>query len=100
MIQQGLFDTPPPFVRDSDTSKAAAESMKKSAHTLRAQVLDLIRKAGVAGMTCDEAEAILNLKHQTCSARFAELKKSRLIIHDGTKRPTRSGRAAKAWRVL
>ena len=49
--------------------------------------------------TCDRAESILGLSHQTCSARFSDLKKEGLI-EPTTRRKTRSGRWAMAWRKV
>ena len=49
--------------------------------------------------TCDEAEIQLGMSHQTCSARFADLKRAGLI-EPTTRRKTRSGRWAMAWRKV
>lgn len=84
-----------PFVVGSATSKAAAKSMVKSAANIRESVFDLIESADL-GVTCDEAEVTLNLKHQTCSARIRELALAGRIHQNGT-RPTRSGCAAAVW---
>ena len=47
--------------------------------------------------TCEEAEEVTGMSHQTCSARFADLKRLGLI-EPTTRRKTRSGRWAMAWR--
>ena len=47
------------------------------------------------GLTCDEAERMLSMRHQTCSARFTELVKERRLIRLDDRRPTRSGRPAR-----
>ncbi len=58
------------------------------------------------GPTCDEAEVLTGLPHQSCSARFTGLKDKGRIVwrHDPEKpgntplrRPTRSGRGARVW---
>lgn len=78
----------------TDTSAAAAESMKTKAPLLRDRVLESIRARHSEGMTCDEAEVALGLSHQTCSARFNELVARSEIVDSGNRRPTRSGRKA------
>ena len=91
--------TPPPAV-DVDTSIAAAESMKPHVGTMRERVLERVRRSGTSGLTCDEAEVSLGLSHQTCSARFRELSKARVIVDSGVRRPTRSGRKAVVYVTL
>jgi hypothetical protein len=46
------------------------------------------------GLTCDEAEIFLNMSHQTCSARFADMKKKGWLLPTGQQRLTRSGSKA------
>lgn len=79
-----------------DTSIYAAESFSpEQLGKLRFKVLDLVRKAGRLGMTCDEVEDALAMRHQTASARIYELHYRYGLLHDsGTRRPTRSGRMA------
>lgn len=86
----------PPFVRDSETSRDAAESMTDHVGGLRKQILDVI-KASPTGLTCDECEALLGMRHQTASARVRELRGLELIVDSGEKRKTRSGRNAVVW---
>lgn len=50
------------------------------------------------GGTCDEAEVELKMPHQTCSARFSELKSDNEIEFLG-KRKTRSGCNASVYQV-
>ena len=98
--QTSLFDGEAPYVRSSKTSKAAAKSLQKKPETLptlRMMVLQLVKKAGDRGRTCDELEAITKMRHQTCSARFNELHNKDLILDSGTTRATRSGRQAVVW---
>jgi len=49
--------------------------------------------------TCEEAEEVTGMSHQTCSARFADLKRLGLI-EPTMRRKTRSGRWAMAWRKV
>lgn len=86
-----------PFVSGSDTSRAAAESVEESLENLRTLVLKRIRRSGKRGMTCDEVEVQLDLRHQTASARVRELFVKGQIIDSGERRTTRSGRAAVVW---
>lgn len=65
---------------------------------LRAAVLNCIVVAGDRGRTCYEVEQALWIKHQTCSARFAELKRAGLISATGQRRRTDGG-TAKVWVV-
>lgn len=82
-----------PYVRGSDTSKAAAESVQPIQGDLRRRVYESIARAGSRGMTCDEVEQATNLKHQTASARVRELFQLGRLRKVG-KRPTSSGRQA------
>jgi hypothetical protein len=81
------------------TSVAAADHIAPQAATLRAAVLAAIRATGADGMTCDEVEVCLSMKHQTASARVNELSRGAKIVDSGTSRPTRSGCQAIVWVV-
>jgi hypothetical protein len=61
---------------------------RKDADFLR--ILELLRDHP-DGLTCDEAERLLAMSHQTCSARFADMKRRGWISPNGPKRPTRNG---------
>ena len=95
------FNATPSHVRDCEPSRDAADSIKGQVPNLQLKILDCIR-AMPGGLTCDEAENILDIRHQTCSARFRELAScqppliKKLVLEDGTyaKRKTRSGRGA------
>lgn len=67
----------------NDVSRAARAQSAPRASADRTAILDFIRQRGVDGATCDEAELHLGLPHQTCSARFHDLKDDRR----GTRRP-------------
>jgi hypothetical protein len=62
-----------------------------------AAVLRFMRS--VPDATCDEVEVALNMKHQTCSARFCDLKRCG-HIRPTVRRPTRSGCMAQAWAIV
>lgn len=84
-------DAPLPPHNGRPTSKAAAASVAESAESMRAEIMRLFDRLGDYGATCDEAEQALRLRHQTCSARIAELKKAGSIVDSGRTRKTRSG---------
>lgn len=86
----------------TDTSVAAAKShTEENTKTLRARVYVYVAARSIdgAGVTSDEAEAALRLSHQTCSARFNELRNAGLIVDSGNRRATRSGRKAAVYIV-
>ena len=85
-----------PYVRGSDTSKAAADSMQPHLGNLEARVLSVIR-SGPDGRTDDEVEVITELSHQSASARRRGLVLKGLVKDSGTRRKTRSGRTAVVW---
>lgn len=80
-----------------ETSRAAAESVRDAVPVLRERVYQHVCAAGAYGVTCDEAEGTLSLRHQTCSARFCELHTTGRIVDSTCRRRTRSGRAAIVW---
>ncbi len=84
----------PPYVKGSETSQEAAESMKQHAPTLRHRVYFYILERGAHGATDSEVEAALDLKHQTASARRRELEIMGAVYRSNIKRLTSSGRRA------
>lgn len=64
----------------------------------QSKILWLI-KARQQGATCDEAEVILGLSHQTCSARITELSTRGKIRFGVERRKTRAGKAARVYFV-
>ncbi len=87
----------PMYESHSDTSIAAAASMKQTAPILRAKVEAFIRNCAVTGATDDEVEVAMGLRHQTASARRVELLKREIVYDSGRRRKTRSGRNATVW---
>jgi hypothetical protein len=43
------------------------------------------------GLICEEAERLLGMRHQTCSARFSEMKRDGLLVVTGERRKTSTG---------
>jgi len=89
----------PGFVKGSDTSRAAAESMVEISPTLRGLLYRQFLLLGERGATDDELEKFTGLKHQTVSARRRELVLDGFLRENG-KRTSRSGRKAKVWVVV
>jgi hypothetical protein len=83
--------------RSRATSRLAAASMKASVEGLRNRVLGAIRHLGDHGASCDDVEMVLDMTHQTASARVHELAWAGFIQDSGRQRKTRSGRAAIVW---
>ena len=91
-----LYGNTPPHV-DTDTSREAARAIEPSVTRLALMVHGFVAAQG--GATCDEAEAALNLAHQTCSARVRELVLHGRLHDSGQRRKTRSGRRAIVWEI-
>jgi len=90
----------PPHVKGSDTSAAAAVSIRVPAGTLRFKVFAYLKKRGAAGSTDEELEHALELRHQTASARRRELVLDGLVEDSGERRKTSSGRQAVVWKAV
>lgn len=85
-----------PFI-DQDTSEAAAHSLTTTTLSkLRLAVLQTI-DSSIDGMTCDEVEVKLRMRHQTASARIRDLFLAGYIRDSGKRRRTRSKRFAIVW---
>lgn len=82
---------------DTGTSLAAAHSMADAAPSIRARVYAEIDGSGMLGITDDELEMTLRMRHQTVSARRRELVLLGLVQDSGCVRKTRSGRKATVW---
>jgi len=89
----------PPYVRDSDTSAAAADQIAPHTAGLRAEVFSYIKRRGSKGATCWETEVALGMQHQTASARIRELFLSNDLFDSGDRRNTGTGRKAVVWRT-
>jgi hypothetical protein len=87
------------YHRGNPESRAAKELSRRNAERDRSRILRLAGMRGIAGLTCDETERVLSLSHQTCSARFSELKRDKLLVPTGSLRPTRSGAKARVMVV-
>lgn len=61
------------FVANSSTSRAAAAKIRPRKESIARRLFTAFIAQGTNGLTCQEAEANLRLKHQTCSPRVNEL---------------------------
>ena len=82
------------YVKGSDTSRKAAESMEAIAPTLRHKVYHYILSQGTRGATDDEVVQALGLAHRTATARRRELERECGVYRTEQRRPTTSGRTA------
>lgn len=78
-------------------SKAANASTNKQRDA--AEILGLMEFGKSDDYTCQEASDILKMPYTTASARFSDLKRDGLI-EPTTRRKTRSGCTAMAWRKV
>jgi hypothetical protein len=83
-----------PFMRDSDTSLAAAIDNYSRAQTQRFRVLEALARAGRNGMTRDELEVVLELDGNSVRPRVWELIPVNAIEETPRKRETRTGSKA------
>lgn len=95
--QLNMFEASAPYQAHSGTSKAAAQSIKLTAATLREKVYSSIRRAGERGLTDLEVQDLLHMDGNTQRPRRVELVKANRIKPSGQKRKTSSGRAATVW---
>ncbi len=94
-ISVGEYDITSNYHGGEPYSDAAFNNTPRSCRERqRDVVLRCILRSGRQGQTCDEVEMIHNMRHQTCSARFTELKAEGWIVPTGDKRRTRSRRFA------
>lgn len=93
----GELDPVLPFVQGSDTSKAAAKSVKSSAGVLRVQVLHFLEQQGLWGATDEEVQLALSMNPNTERPRRIELVVAGAVKDSGQRRSTTSGRKAAVW---
>jgi len=86
-----------PFQTHSMTSFDAAKAIEPKAGTLRAMVLDYIRRTGQSGATDISMQAWIPMDPSTQRPRRIELLKAGLIKDSGRTRKTASGRQATVW---
>lgn len=86
--------------QDICANRHGGNALSASANRVTDKKRDMVRILNhllfVDDATCDELEVALNLSHQTCSARMADLKRAGHIFPT-VKRKTRTGSLAQAW---
>lgn len=88
-------DPTAPYHGGNPESEAAHDSLEARVKVqLRGRILALVDSKSVAGLTCDEIEKVLKMKHQTVSARLVEMLAAGVLIRTAKRRQTRSGRHA------
>jgi predicted transcriptional regulator len=79
------------------TSRESRDQIKHNSHQYRMKIFDLIQITG--GMTCDEVEVELNMRHQTASCFIRFLTQDGYLRDSGEQRVTRAGRKAIVWKT-
>ena len=67
-----LFNHPAAPHNGTDTSRDAAESIRSQINGMCRDVLEKVRGCP-SGLTCEQIEQLLGMKHQTASARLRDL---------------------------
>lgn len=84
----------------ADTSVAAFQATPESTRQRqRKLVLDLIKRKGIEGATCEEASILLGIAYTAASGRCTELQRLELIHDSGERRGTTHGRTARVYRA-
>jgi len=88
------------FHKGDRYSDAAHDSIvgKKELMAVKIRMLMMATDPG-RGVTSDEAEIALGLSHQSCSARFTQMKKDKELVRVA-ERLTQHGRMAGAWTLV
>jgi hypothetical protein len=81
----------------NDTMRDAAKRVEPRSGSQRARVLELAMIRGELGVTDDEIEQVLDLAHQTASARRNELVADGYLTDSGIRRKTRRYADAAVW---
>ena len=95
-LQPDLF-VGTPYVRGSETSRAAAERIAPNANTLRAAVYAFLVRCERHGATDEEVCDALGMGGSTERPRRVELVDGGFVVDSGRQRQTRSGRRAVVW---
>jgi hypothetical protein len=86
----------PPYQPHSETSRAAAESVRETAADGRARVLECLRQHP-SGLTDEEIQQALEMGGSTERPRRQELQHAQQVTDSGRRRRTASGRQAVVW---
>lgn len=91
---QLAFVPPAPPTNGTPTSNAAAERIEPTAGTLRAQLLEYVRRCKTHGATDEEMQIALTMNPSTQRPRRQELEKMGWVARTTHTRLTKSGRHA------
>jgi hypothetical protein len=89
-----LPDVCRPYHKGDAMSEAANTSIHKHKTAIQTKCFADIDAQQYRGSTSDETEVRLDMRHQTVSAAFTELRAQGVIVRTGETRATRSGRQA------
>jgi transcription initiation factor IIE alpha subunit len=92
-----MIDDHPPYAPHSDTSYAAAQSVRHSAPAQRQQVYATLYAHG--GLTAEQISIILGIEQNSTRPRLIELRREGLVVDSGRRRRTQSKRYAVVWTV-
>lgn len=96
-MQTSTDFSPPPYVRGSTTSRAAAAGIEPKAGTKRALLLQYLRSCSARGATDEEMQQCIPMSPNTQRPRRCELLEARLIKDSGMTRKTIGGHDAVVW---
>jgi len=92
-----MIQTPTNYATPTSvTSRDALDATHKN-NRYRKAIFEQICLQGIHGMTCDEIELKLGIRHQTASCFISVLKDKGMIVASGKTRPARSGRNVTVW---
>lgn len=86
-----------PGFANFSTSREAADSIARSAKSLRAIALKLITEAGARGLTTNELTDRMGVERDSVQPRTSELKAEGRIRDSGQRRQNLNGKRAIVW---
>jgi len=87
-----------PTYNQVETSRDSRDLLDRKKNEYRRKIFEEIKRHG--GMTCDELEISMELRHQTASCFIRVLTKEGLLRATDERRRTRTGRGAIVWKVV
>ncbi len=84
---------------DPETSHQAAEGITPHLAVLESKVLKPIISSGEKGMNSYEVELATGLPNESCTPRFAPLRRKKFIFDSGMRRPGKTGRNQIVWKA-
>jgi hypothetical protein len=96
-----MFVGPPMPVRstDPDTSFESAHEIVAKLSYLESMVFSSIARCGEDGATAFEVQSDTGLANETCTPRFAPLRRKGVIVDSGERRKGGTGRKQIVWRA-